>query len=109
MSKLQLRYDGWVTLPAVALKKFHLTTGDQLEVELTGDAIVLRRAQKSSAPERAAVEPVAMPEPVAAAAPSPIAKRSPGRPRKTVAAPLPPTPKTRGRRKAVTTVEAPAH
>ncbi len=53
MSKVQLRYDGWVTLPAAALKKLGLSTGDRLEVELTGDAIILRRAQKSSASEGA--------------------------------------------------------
>ena len=52
MSNVQLRYDGWVTLPAAALKKFGLTTGDRLEVELTGDAIVLRRALKASAPQQ---------------------------------------------------------
>jgi AbrB family looped-hinge helix DNA binding protein len=49
MSTVQLRYDGWVTLPAAALKKFGLSTGDRLEVELTNNAIVLRRAQKASA------------------------------------------------------------
>jgi bifunctional DNA-binding transcriptional regulator/antitoxin component of YhaV-PrlF toxin-antitoxin module len=118
MSKVQLHYDGWVTLPAAALKKLDLATGDRLEVELTPDAIVLRRAQKASAPERANAEPVPVaaqapvtsPEPVATVAPSPVVKRGPGRPRKTPtsAAALPPSLKTRGRRrKAVPAVEAP--
>jgi bifunctional DNA-binding transcriptional regulator/antitoxin component of YhaV-PrlF toxin-antitoxin module len=108
MSTVQLRYDGWVTLPVAALKKFDLATGDRLEVELTRDAIVLRRAAKASAADRA----TAKPEPAAAQAearPEPVAKRGPGRPRKTPVAALPPTLKTRGRRKAASTAEAPAH
>jgi bifunctional DNA-binding transcriptional regulator/antitoxin component of YhaV-PrlF toxin-antitoxin module len=119
MSKVQLHYDGWVTLPAAALKKLGLATGDRLEVGLTRDAIVLRRAQKASAAERATAEPVPVaaqtpvvtPEPVATVAPSPVVKRGPGRPRKTPtsAAALPPSLKTRGRRrKAMPAAEAPA-
>ena len=109
MSKVQLRYDGWVTLPAAALKKFGLSTGDRLQVELTNDAIVLRRAQKSSASERATAKPVPEEAQPPVAALEPVVKRGPGRPRKTPIAALPPTLKTRGRRKAVSAVEAPAH
>jgi AbrB family looped-hinge helix DNA binding protein len=105
MSTVQLRYDGWVTLPAAALKKFGLSTGDRLEVELTGDAIVLRRAQKASASERATVEPVLAAAQPQVATPEPVVKKGPGRPRKTPAAALPPTLKTRGRRKTASTVE----
>jgi bifunctional DNA-binding transcriptional regulator/antitoxin component of YhaV-PrlF toxin-antitoxin module len=101
MSTIQLRY-GWVTLPAAALKKFRLSTGDRLEVEMTSDAIVLRRAQKASTSDRAAAEPVPT---VAVAVPEPVVKRGPGRPRKTPVAALPPTFKTRGRRKVVSTDE----
>jgi bifunctional DNA-binding transcriptional regulator/antitoxin component of YhaV-PrlF toxin-antitoxin module len=108
MSTVQLRYDGWVTLPAAALKKFGLSTGDHLEVEMTGDAIVLRRAQKASASERAAAKPIATAAP-AEAMPEPVVKRGPGRPRKTPVAALPPTLKTRGRRKAASAPAAPAH
>ena len=109
MSTVQLRYDGWVTLPAAALKKVGLSTGDRLEVEVTGDAIVLRRAQKSSASERATAKPVPEAAQPPVATPEPAVKRGPGRPRKRPIAALPPTLKTRGRRKAVSTVEAPAH
>src|SRR5215216_5502938 len=109
MSKVQLHYDGWVTLPAAALKRLGLSTGDRLELELTGDAIVLRRAQKLSASERPTMEPVLEAAQPAVATPEPVVKRGPGRPRKTPIAAPPPTLKTRGRRKAVTTVEASAH
>ena len=108
MSTIQLRYDGWVTLPAAALKKFGLSSGDRLEVEMTNDAIVLRRAQKASTSDRAAAEPVPTAAPVVAV-PEPVVKRGPGRPRKTPVAALPPTLKTRGRRKAGSAVEALAH
>jgi AbrB family looped-hinge helix DNA binding protein len=104
MSTIQLRYDGWVTLPAAALKKFGLSSGDRLEVEMTNDAIVLRRAQKASTSDRAAAEPVPTAAP-AVAMPEPVVKKGPGRPRKTPAAALPPTLKTRGRRKTASTVE----
>jgi AbrB family looped-hinge helix DNA binding protein len=110
MSQVHVHYDGWLALPAEVRQRLGLASGDRLEVELTGDAVVLRRAQKSSAPERAMAEPAppAAQVPVATV-PAPIVKRGPGRPRKTPVAALPPTLKTRGRRKAVTTVEAPAH
>jgi bifunctional DNA-binding transcriptional regulator/antitoxin component of YhaV-PrlF toxin-antitoxin module len=109
MSKVQLHYDGWVTLPAAALKRLGLSTGDRLELELTGDAIVLRRAQKSNVTERPTTEPVLEAAQPPVATPEPVVKRGPGRPRKTPVAAPPPTLKTRGRRKAVTTVEASAH
>jgi antitoxin component of MazEF toxin-antitoxin module len=109
MSKVQLHYDGWVTLPAAALKKLGLSTGDRLEAEVADGAIVLRPAQKSSATERVAAEPVPAAAQPQAATPEPVVKRGPGRPRKTPVAALPPSLKTRGRRKAVTAVEAPVH
>jgi AbrB family looped-hinge helix DNA binding protein len=120
MSTVQLHYDGWVTLPAVARQQLGLTTGDRLEVEVTGGAVVLRLARPAVAAEPVANEPEPMPgtepqpveaaaeEPAPAAAPEPAAKRGPGRPRKTPLAALPPDLKTRGRRKAVATFEAQA-
>jgi AbrB family looped-hinge helix DNA binding protein len=116
MSNVQVHYDGWVTLPVAAREQLGLTTGDRLEVELTGDAIVLRRARPSVATEPAATEPVPRAEPriveaeaeetASAAAPEPAVKRGPGRPRKAPVAALPPNLKTRGRRKAVSAAEA---
>ena len=122
MSTIQMHYDGWFTLPAAARQKFHLTTGDRLEVELAGDTIVLRPARGTTAPGRAtAAEPAPVApeapavaaEPAAVAAPAPVpepaAKRGPGRPRKVPAlAALPPGLKTRGRRKSAPAVEAQA-
>ena len=124
MSTIQMHYDGWFTLPAAARQKFHLTTGDRLEVEFVGDTIVLRPARQGAAAERAPAErapadpapeapeePAVTAEPAVAAAPTPVAepvaKRGPGRPRKVPAiAALPPGPKTRGRRKGAPVVEA---
>ena len=115
MSTIQMHYDGWFTLPAAARQKFHLTTGDRLEVELAGDTIVLRPARGPAASGRAATaeptpaapeEPAVMAEPAVAPVPEPVAKRGPGRPRKVpAAAALPPRPKTRGRRKGAPVVE----
>jgi AbrB family looped-hinge helix DNA binding protein len=100
MSNVQVHYDGWVTLPVAARAQLGLTTGDRLEVELTGDAIVLRLARPSVATEPAATEPVPRAEPriveaeaeetASAAAPELAVKRGPGRPRKAPVAALPP-------------------
>ena len=125
MSTIQMHYDGWLTLPEAARQRLGLGTGDRLELELTGDTVVLRRARRSSAVEPATTEPEPMPEaeqqPVeavaeepAATAPEPVVKRGPGRPRKTptdAALPLGPRPlglRPRGRRKAASAVEAQA-
>ena len=121
MSTIQMHYDGWFTLPAAARQKFHLTTGDRLEVEFVGDTIVLRPARQGTAAERAPAdpapeapeEPAVTAEPAVAAAPTPVAepvaKRGPGRSRKVPAlAALPPGLKTRGRRKGAPTIEAQA-
>ena len=108
MSTVQLRYDGWLALPTEVRQRLGLTSGDRLEVEVTSDAIVLRRAQKSSASERATAEPVPAAAQPPVATPEPAVKRGPGRPRKTPVAALPPILKTRGRRKAASAIEAPA-
>jgi bifunctional DNA-binding transcriptional regulator/antitoxin component of YhaV-PrlF toxin-antitoxin module len=118
MSTIQMHYDGWLTLPAAVRQRLSLGTGDRLELELAGDTVVLRRAQRSSAVEPATTEPEPMQEtepqpveaaaeaPAPAAAPEPVVKRGPGRPRKTPVTALPQSLKTRGRRKAEPVLEA---
>ena len=111
MSTVQVHYDGWVILPAVVRQKLGLSTGDRLEVEVSGETLVLRRVVRVSASEP---EPMPEPQPVEAAmeAPAPVAapavRRGPGRPRKTPIAALPPNLKTRGRRKAPAILAQPA-
>lgn len=109
MSTVQMRYHGWVALPEAALRKFGLTTGARLEVELAGDAIVLRPARGAAAPGRADAGPApAAPEekPAKAADAPPVAGRGPGRPRKTPAEALPQRLRTGGRRKVTPQPEA---
>ena len=105
MSTVRLNYDGWLALPAAVRQKFGLVTGDQLEIELSSDGIILRPRRSSGVVEREAPElPVATAEPTApspAAAAAPIVKRGPGRPRKSGLPTIPPTLKARGgKRKA---------
>ena len=120
MPTIQMHYDGWLTLPEAARHKLGVATGDRLEVEFTGNTVVLRPARRAGAAERAPVqaepaepmtaEPVEVaPEPTPPAVPSPVVKRGPGRPRKAPVAALPQGLKTRGRRKAVPAVETQTH
>jgi bifunctional DNA-binding transcriptional regulator/antitoxin component of YhaV-PrlF toxin-antitoxin module len=115
MPQIQLHYDGWLALPPAVRQRLGLDTGDRLEVELAGSAVLLRPIRSATA-ERAPAEvktPAATQQPTAAApelspatAPAPVVKRGPGRPRKTPVATLSPAPKARGRRKAALSVEA---
>src|SRR3954453_6130293 len=109
MTKVRLNFDGWLALPTAVRQKLGLSTGDQLELELTDGGIVLRPVRSGAGADHATPEPVttaelpvsAAPELPAAAAASPIVKRGPGRPRKTALPVVPPTLKARGsKRKA---------
>jgi AbrB family looped-hinge helix DNA binding protein len=94
MTKVRVRHDGWLALPAAVRQKLGLSTGDQLELELADGGVLLRPVRSGAAGPS--------PEPVAAAEPSvPAVKRGPGRPRKALLPVVPPTLKARGgRRKA---------
>jgi len=113
MSTVRLNYDGWLALPAPVRKKFDLSTGDQLDLELSDDAIVLRPRRTGGvvdqqAPELpvASAEPTAAPPPATAAAP--IVKRGPGRPRKSALPTIPPTLKARDGKRKTAVANGPA-
>jgi AbrB family looped-hinge helix DNA binding protein len=113
MSTVRLNYDGWLALPAAVRQKFGLVTGDQLDLELSDDAIILRPRRTGGVVEQQAPElPVASAEPTTstpppAAAAAPIVKRGPGRPRKSALPTIPPTLKARGGRRKVTPAAVP--
>jgi hypothetical protein len=108
MPKLRVYHDGWLALPAAVRRKLGLSTGAQLELELTG-GVVLRPPRGPDAADIPPAEPVTTapsqtqppePKPAATATLAPVVKRGPGRPQKTATAPaaLPPSLKARGRR-----------
>jgi AbrB family looped-hinge helix DNA binding protein len=112
MTKVRLNYDGWLSLPTAIRQKLGLTTGDQLELELSDGGVFLRPVRSGAA--EAAPAPTATAEPTdqveptppAAAAAAPVVKRGPGRPRKTPLPVVPPTLKARGgKRRAAETIE----
>ena len=112
MTKVRVNYDGWLSLPTAVRQKLGLTTGDQLELEVSGGNIVLRpvrsvpRLTKLPLPRSRWREPSVPAIPPAAAAAAPMVKRGPGRPRKTPLPVVPPTLKARGgRRKAAAATE----
>src|SRR3954470_23810291 len=97
MSTVRLNYDGWLALPAAVRQKLGVTTGDLLELELSGGTVTLRPWRSGGVVDRQAAElPVAITEPTApapplAAAAAPIVKRGPGRPAKSALLTIPPT------------------
>jgi AbrB family looped-hinge helix DNA binding protein len=103
MTRVRINYDGWLALPTAARQKLGLSTGDQLELELSDSGIFLRPV-RSGAAAKPAREPVAPELPPAAA---PIVKRGPGRPRKTSLPAVPPTLKARGGRRKPAPASAP--
>jgi AbrB family looped-hinge helix DNA binding protein len=111
MTKVRLNYDGWLSLPTTARQKLGLTTGDQLELELSDGSIVLRPVRSGTA--EAAPASVAVAEPSVSATPpaattAPMVKRGPGRPRKTPLPVVPPALKARGGRRKVATATEPS-
>jgi len=110
MTKVRINYDGWLSLPTVVRQKLGLSTGDQLELELTAGSIVLRPVRSGAAEAIpapvATAEPSVPATPPAAAAAAPMVKRGPVRPRKTPLPVVPPMLKARGgKRKAAVTAE----
>src|SRR4051794_12764803 len=80
MTRIGVNYDGWLSLPTAVRQKLGLTTGDQLEVELSDGSITLRpvrsTAEATPAPV-ATAEPSVPATPSAAAAAAPMVKRGP--------------------------------
>ncbi len=84
LATLKLHYDGWLALPADLRHQLDLKTGDRLQAELVGGAIVLRPATAKRAPAEPAPR-AGMPAGSIAVASDGMAapvKRSRGRPRK---------------------------
>src|SRR4051812_43335303 len=77
MTRIGINYDGWLALPSAVRQKLGLATGDQLELELADGGIVLRPVRSGTTADEAA--------------PAPVVKRGPGRPRKTPLPVVPPT------------------
>jgi AbrB family looped-hinge helix DNA binding protein len=87
MTRLKIHYDGWLALPAAVRRKLGLATGDELEVEVVAEGLLLRTAkrgtrpvesepeeQEQPAPAAVAPAPAPEPEPAPAAASAPAAK-----------------------------------
>ena len=79
MPNIRLKYDGWLMLPVAARQKLGLSTGDELEIEISGGTIVLRPARTTAGADRSPAEPAAPAvEPqLAAAEPAPTAVSPP--------------------------------
>lgn len=76
MPKVRVNYDGWIVLPAAVRRRLKLSTGDQLDLGLSGEILTLCRSAAAPA------DPV--PEPTSASAvealppePSPVAEPEP--------------------------------
>jgi AbrB family looped-hinge helix DNA binding protein len=108
MTTIRVNYDGWLSLPTAVRQKLGLTTGDQLELEVSGGNIVLRPVRSGTTADEAAPEPSVPATPPAAAAAAPVVKRGPGRPRKTPLPVVPPTLKARGGKRKAAAANGPA-
>ena len=115
MTKVRVKYDGWLSLPVAIRQKLGLSADDQLELELADGGIFLRPVRSGADVRAAAPEPVATAEPAgrtepappAAAATDPVVKRGPGRPPKTPLPVIPPTLKARGGKRKAAAAAAP--
>src|SRR5918911_4730728 len=97
MTRVRINYDGLLSLPTTVRQKLGLSTGDQLELELSDGSILLRPVRSRTSADEAAPAPATTAEPSvpatppAAAAAAPTVKRGPGRPRKAALPVMPPT------------------
>jgi antitoxin component of MazEF toxin-antitoxin module len=104
MSLIQLRFDGWLTLPAKACDHLGVTTGHLLQVELIDDALLLRPAEHEAAPPEPEIEEAsgtaAPAEQMPAEADTAVLKRGRGRPRTQIVQELAPQVRVGGRSKS---------
>ena len=103
MTKLKVRYDGWVALPAAVRRRLGVTTGDELTAEIVDGKLVLggdgeaREEPLASETAEAAPEPEAKEAAPSAAEPEKTSKAA--RARRSSKLGVPVIPKARGRRK----------
>src|SRR5689334_5755826 len=90
MTKVRVNYDGWLALPAAVRQKLGVAAGDQLEIEVSDGAAVLRPVRAGTAGQAAALPEAAEPEALPTAVLPPDVKRRPGRPRKSAVPVVPP-------------------
>jgi len=76
MTRLKIHYDGWLALPAAVRRKLGLATGDELEVEVVAEGLLLRTAKRDTRPVESEPEEEEQPAP-AAVAPAPAAASAP--------------------------------
>ena len=76
MTRLKIHYDGWLALPAAVRRKLGLATGDELEVEVVAEGLLLRTAKRGTRPVESEPEEEEQPAP-AAVAPAPAPEPEP--------------------------------
>jgi antitoxin component of MazEF toxin-antitoxin module len=100
---VRIHYDGWLALPPTVCRRLGLKTGDQLEVEPSGDGVLLRHAKRAAA----GTAPVDLPAATAAIERHAELSKPPARPSKApplatkkprASAALPSSSKARGKR-----------
>ena len=78
MTRLKIHYDGWLALPAAVRRKLGLATGDELEVEVVAEGLLLRTAKRGTRPVESEPEEQEQPAPAAVApAPAPAPEPEP--------------------------------